>query len=1785
MSLMDCIKKTGLDPEEIRIYNAQVEMHQSEGMSPEEAQRTAAESRLKEIEIDRLDLDTKLREHLPNLLKEQAGPDMGEPAEFDPKMFDFQAFQGGSVRVDETSNAFINWAGGADVPVIESDEINDFDFTGEGPFVVKAFHGTTHEFDAFDATKGNFEGQFGAVNYFTSSESDASDNYAGEGPDLTNRIDQRAERLEYDIQEVIDDEGLDAAIKQFIPDADQFIEDASDIAQVLAKAELSGGQDQTLELYVKTEKPFIVGGEDQWLEFVDNDAIQIDAIEQVAEENDVTVEEVNENFEEYEDQVDEKRWDIESEIEHPLVEAIQAVAYRNDIDASELSSQIHDLGSEATSNAIESLMRESESTMYAESEEGDFIGSHLIGEIIQELGYDSIILKNAEDRFGNMNIESGTTHIHVFDSGKTNIKSVENVGTFDPNDPRIMDQPDEAKNRASITFTKDNESIIRLTRASDLSSFLHESGHLFLEMEKRFADKFGQTEEQKVLLDWLGVESFDDIEMEHHEKFAETFEVYLREGKAPSLKLRETFAAFARWLSVIYRKLTDVRLGRAALTPEIRQYMDRMLATEVEIEQAMANPAYDELFKSKEQAGMTDAEWDEYQPQAEKRKNKASVDLNQKLIDELRRRKTAEWKEEREPLISEELERLENSKPYQALEILLKNPINRKLTKEALGIELGPTTAERYAASAKIDLEKDSLLVAAAKKGGLNMDEWSKEGIDPAYMKDRGFNNKVFGRPVFRKKGGMTADDLAEMANELGYGQGLSANDVLELVSKEVSGSPVYTPQGYELLAEGDYQEYYNGESVPAETAVQKTTKVERLIKKVTSKDGVDPQAQAEILGYNSVMEMVDEVSAVKPIKKAAFEAAEERMIEKYGDMLNDGRIELEAREAAHNEEQAKLLLHEIRALSKGKAKINLEYLKAEAKDMIGNMTYKEIKPSKFYRAEIKTAQKAANATDEAGKIAAKTQQIANHYLYREAVDTKERMDKQRTQVRKYETRNYKASEVAAPYIQNIKMLAKSYNMRRGDAGRNIDVERVVSWMITQMDDPNNYVDLSIIDPLIIKMIVARQDGLPVDYTLPEFNDLTANELNGVVDQLKHMRFVGGKLSDEFKNEIAAKRQQAAESITKYAKDTYSARHEVTKTERVKDAFLEFGYSHRRIGGIFENLDGFNEDGPMADEYEKITDASNKELELTDLMALKMNEAFKGVMNEINRFKKETIKKEDGKAFTLSHRARFVLGLNWGNEGNRTALLDGLNAKFEDNYTEKDIVTMLSTMSNQEIDALNKIWAAKELLWPEMSTVEVKRKGVAPAKVEASPFTINGVKLTGGHYRLHYLKDPADTARSEITVDRAANKSIKIGTASSMNERVGSGGRQVDLELGHLFQDISEEIHYISYAELSDHLNSMFKGVDNEIVTSIMKGYGEPYYDNLANTLSTLTQPEDPAKGLWKGLKFVRSNLTYGFLAGSIRNILQQPIAVTNAFSQLGLNNVLKGSLEFYRSPIENVKKIDEVSMFMRNRTALVNREAREQLLKVDAIHPAIGAMKNAAFLPQTFMDSLIAYPTWMGALNEYKKSHPNASEKKAIYYADEMVAKTIGSGLSKDVGAILNKSEAEKQITFMGTFFNLTWNLHVENYHRLKKGDISPMEYAQRLGWMAIAPALLSIWVLDDVPEDDDEKISHMLKEIGYYNMSSLFLVRDLASTMDGFSPSIPGLKFTDGIVRVGSEMQGLMTGDEEFDANTVASIIRGIQPLAPLPASGQIARTLEGMSDPKQGGYGMLVEGKERN
>ena len=99
------------------------------------------------------------------------------------------------------------------------------------------YHGTTHNIEQFReaGSEGlNPESDWGAGVYFTSEPEDASENYAGEGPDLTNRIEQRADQLESD------DLSHEEAVAQ-------------------ARKELAGQSASIIPAYISMQRPFAVG--------------------------------------------------------------------------------------------------------------------------------------------------------------------------------------------------------------------------------------------------------------------------------------------------------------------------------------------------------------------------------------------------------------------------------------------------------------------------------------------------------------------------------------------------------------------------------------------------------------------------------------------------------------------------------------------------------------------------------------------------------------------------------------------------------------------------------------------------------------------------------------------------------------------------------------------------------------------------------------------------------------------------------------------------------------------------------------------------------------------------------------------------------------------------------------------------------------------------------------------------------------------------------------------------------------------------------------------------------------------------------------------------------------------------------------------------------------------------------------------------------------------------------------------------------------------------------------
>jgi len=166
---------------------------------------------------------------------------------------------------------------------------------------------------------------------------------------------------------------------------------------------------------------------------------------------------------------------------------------------------------------------------------------------------------------------------------------------------------------------------ITLLANSNLSTFLHETGHFFLTAYADMAAQEGApqqiVDDMNAILKWFGVADLAtwnamsvDQQRPYHEQFAESFEQYLFSGKAPTKELQSLFQRFAKWLTRVYGSIKEFVAGHpgAKLDPEMAAVMDRMLATEAEIAAAEDNRNYEALFRTAAEAGMTPAQFAAY---------------------------------------------------------------------------------------------------------------------------------------------------------------------------------------------------------------------------------------------------------------------------------------------------------------------------------------------------------------------------------------------------------------------------------------------------------------------------------------------------------------------------------------------------------------------------------------------------------------------------------------------------------------------------------------------------------------------------------------------------------------------------------------------------------------------------------------------------------------------------------------------------------------------------------------------------------------------------------------------------------------------------------------------------------------------------------------------------------------------------------------------------------------------------------------------------------------------
>lgn len=194
--------------------------------------------------------------------------------------------------------------------------------------------------------------------------------------------------------------------------------------------------------------------------------------------------------------------------------------------------------------------------------------------------------------------------------------------------------------KGQTAFKTTGEKVISLFKAADQSTFMHEMAHIYLHdmlalaelpnAPKQLLDDVATINQWAAWNDIQFVKEYKGTAMESEfkklneqmktavaqgsveiegramtleqmqrlwmqERFARGFENYLKSGEAPTEATRSIFRRFKQWLTKIYRAFSQIG---GAPSKEVKAVMDRMIASEDEIDIAMRKKGVDDFAES-----------------------------------------------------------------------------------------------------------------------------------------------------------------------------------------------------------------------------------------------------------------------------------------------------------------------------------------------------------------------------------------------------------------------------------------------------------------------------------------------------------------------------------------------------------------------------------------------------------------------------------------------------------------------------------------------------------------------------------------------------------------------------------------------------------------------------------------------------------------------------------------------------------------------------------------------------------------------------------------------------------------------------------------------------------------------------------------------------------------------------------------------------------------------------------------------------------------------------------
>lgn len=1137
----------------------------------------------------------------------------------------------------------------------------------------------------------------------------------------------------------------------------------------------------------------------------------------------------------------------------------------------------------------------------------------------------------------------------------------------------------------SITPMANGQRIISLFESANESTFLHEMGHMFLmDLEDLAKIDDVSRKELHIVQEWASwhpddyklykdsrfEKEFYDREMAiiaaeqqgnteqaeflkfvwQQERFARAFEMYLHDGHAPAKGLRAVFRKFRSFLISIYSAIIgdDVKPSLP-----VRRIMDRMIATEEEIDEMALDDRYRDVTKAGGEKLLDESEEDVYKRWKKDAEDEAKEHLMKRLMADLTKEKEDEFQHRMDKERETFRKALQNEDVY-----LAEQAIKASGGDETIVLNWFPSVeAYREARDAAPPLE--TLLKE-------HMDAYAQEldrELTESHLSEEAVAKAMDSSKYRAKLESLTATCFAKKKGLL-----KKITRKTEQAMRSVEEKIMGLPDDIDLKMEKDSD---------LVKELMKAINRLRFSTRWSSKD------------YETIQQMID--AATKEEAKKAMDDVKQKMKDDKANedavfRANEGKMRV-FRNLARKTIQAKPL-HE--ACSPG-------YYTHEAKKW-AKVVEQSIRSKNWDSAMMAQEKKAfyMALADESRKM----KDHVNGLLAR----VKKMLQAKSVKLPRNE--RYWLRHIA--YL--LRLTKTDATLDEGEEIPKLDemfksLEDSLDIQFTPSEifeiegkgeDFRGYKDLNAgqfeecVEAMTILYTTGRDKfkmktigGRTIEAIVQEIvSDKDADAYRIGVNRHRVQEDTGGMGW----NDALAKIPGAGEGLARYGQKGLAA---IIKPEELLNALGK--KAHRYIYGIYERA---------AEKESRMV-----KQELTDLQ--KILSGYSHAERRHWKDAKYTLTTAEGKEL-LSKENILCMALNLGSETNRQRLAGGLG------MAEKDILKFVEEhMTAKDWQLVQDIWDHINTYWDDTVKVEEELNGVHLKKVEAVPFTVTvaekgkkkELEMKGGYYPVVY-----NPKKSSAAEDQNANEIAKQSMAGAMVLGTGRGftksrseykiERPLLLEFRVIPEHTQAVIHNIAFRLAARDVYRLVN--DKTFESYVVNTLGREYHTILKQWTTDVWQivkdnNNQAANMLERGLNWLRSNSVMAIMGYRIWPVVENISNIAPVMEKLGPYHTGQAIKSFYGNWEESTELLKR-SAFMQDRINSLDRDIRSQPGLFDVDYRAFELVRNHAYDLMLYSDLALSAPLWVqsyrdaysGNLAAIRKE--NAENQQSVLAAQKQV-------------------------------------------------------------------------------------------------------------------------------------------------------------------------------------------------